>query len=78
MAVPKKKISYSKTRKNILSKKNKLSLYVKCDSCENFIKLHRMCFHCFPKGLLILNTHNYFTKNFNSKTNIKNLYNTNN
>ena len=68
MAVPKKKISYSKTRKRFLSKKEKFNLYTKCDSCSNFTKLHHLCPSCFTKGLSLQQV------NSKLKTNINNLY----
>jgi ribosomal protein L32 len=46
MAVPKKKISYSKTRKRLLSNKKKLILYTECKSCLNFKKIHNTCTYC--------------------------------
>jgi ribosomal protein L32 len=53
MAVPKKKISYSRTRKRFLSKRKDLNLYVQCDSCPNFIKLHRACLHCLKNPTFV-------------------------
>ena len=50
MAVPKKKVSYSKTRKRLLSKKGRLSLYRECQKCLNFIRLHKYCFACSGQG----------------------------
>ena len=46
MAVPKKKISYSKTRKKVLSKPIGFILYAQCNSCSNFIKIHNTCIYC--------------------------------
>jgi len=46
MAVPKKKISYSKTRKRLLSNKKKFILYTECRSCLNFKKIHNTCAYC--------------------------------
>ena len=45
MAVPKKKVSRSKTRKRLLSRVNSLSygLYTQCEICLNFLKTHRTC-----------------------------------
>jgi ribosomal protein L32 len=71
MAVPKKKISYSKTRKKILAKKNRLNLYTQCIQCSNFIKLHRLCPSCSTKGNSLKQA------NSNFKTNINKLYETN-
>jgi ribosomal protein L32 len=43
MAVPKKKISYSRTRKRFLAKKGSLKLYRQCKRSQNFIPLHKTC-----------------------------------
>jgi len=45
MAVPKKKVSRSKTRKRFLSRVNTPSydLYTQCEICLNFIKTHKTC-----------------------------------
>jgi ribosomal protein L32 len=51
MAVPKKKISYSRTKKKFLVKKSLFNLYNKCDLCLNFSKLHCICSSCFKKGV---------------------------
>jgi len=72
MAVPKKKISYSKTRQRFLSKKNNLlKLYSKCTQCLSFIKLHHFCPSCNNKGVYSQKVKN----NFN--TNIHKLYENN-
>ena len=68
MAVPKKKISYSKTRKRFLSQKEKFNLYIQCNSCSNFVKLHRLCPSCSIKGISLQQV------NGNFKTNINDLY----
>jgi|KNS5DCM_BmetaT_FD_contig_31_5592705_length_454_multi_1_in_0_out_0_2 ribosomal protein L32 len=69
MAVPKKKISYSKTRKRLLGKGgNKLNSYTQCIRCSNFIKLHRVCPFCSNQGSSLQNV------NSSSTTNIGNLY----
>jgi ribosomal protein L32 len=52
MAVPKKKISYSKTRKKFLVKKLFFTSYVNCNVCFNFHKLHSICFMCFHKVII--------------------------
>jgi ribosomal protein L32 len=46
MAVPKKKISYSKTRKKKLVNTEKPNLYTQCNLCFSFLKSHRLCFLC--------------------------------
>jgi ribosomal protein L32 len=68
MAVPKKKISYSRTRKRFLSKKDNLKLYIQCKLCTNFIKLHRLCASCSIKNLSLQGINDKF------KTNINNTY----
>ena len=68
MAVPKKKISYSRTRARFLSRKTKLTLYTQCTRCANFLRLHHLCPSCSVKG-------NSFKKVGNNvKTNINKLY----
>ena len=49
MAVPKKKVSRSKTRKRLLSKVNLLDsiVYTQCDTCLHFLKMHTSCTVCF-------------------------------
>jgi ribosomal protein L32 len=52
MAVPKKKISRSKTRKRLLSKPNLLdsTIYTQCGTCLNFLKKHTVCLRLLKKG----------------------------
>lgn len=65
MAVPKKKISFSRTRKKIY-KKNKLLIYKECKNCLNFIKLHHKCIFCSPKNLSdVIEVHSNFSTNIN-------------
>jgi ribosomal protein L32 len=71
MAVPKKKISYSKTRKRFFSKHDVLTLYTQCSHCSQFIKLHCFCPVCFSKKSSLQQV------NSNFKTNINKLYNNN-
>ena len=71
MAVPKKKISYSKSRKRLLAKKDKLNLYIQCENCLNFIKLHHSCPSCSGRSLFSQQVDNNF------KTNINKLYENN-
>jgi ribosomal protein L32 len=49
MAVPKKKTSYSKTRKRFLVKKSFFTSYISCSVCSNFYKLHCVCSFCFVR-----------------------------
>jgi ribosomal protein L32 len=70
MAVPKKKISYSRTRKRFLSKKEKFTLYSQCKSCSNFVRLHHLCPSCSIKGVSL----SLQQVRGNFKTNINNLY----
>jgi ribosomal protein L32 len=71
MAVPKKKISYSRTRKRLLSKRGKLNLYSQCINCLNFTKLHHCCPSCSSRGNFLQQV------NSNFKTNINKLYESN-
>jgi len=65
MAVPKKKISHSRTRTRLLSKPLVLRTYTKCKECQNFIKPHSLCTYCF-------NTNSYLNRfSRNSLTNLK-------
>jgi ribosomal protein L32 len=68
MAVPKKKISYSKTRKRLFAKEAKLNSYIQCDRCSNFVKLHRYCSECSNQGNSLQNADS------RSITNIGKLY----
>ena len=47
MAVPKKKISHSRTRTRLLSKSLSLRTYTKCKECQNFLNPHSLCPDCF-------------------------------
>jgi len=49
MAVPKKKISYSRTRRRFLAKYRHLKKYNVCTECQNFISLHTICSFCDRK-----------------------------
>jgi ribosomal protein L32 len=55
MAVPKKKISYSKTRIRLLSKDFKSHNYIRCKKCKNFKKIHSWCSRCFVNNKSVLN-----------------------
>jgi len=70
MAVPKKKISYSRTRKRLLSKAKKLRLYIECTSCSNFVKLHHLCSYCSLKGLSSHQIDGNFKTNINKVLNV--------
>jgi len=47
MAVPKKKVSHSRTRTRLLSKSLSLKTYIKCKECQNFMNPHLLCPDCF-------------------------------
>jgi len=47
MAVPKKKVSYSRTRIRLLSKNIKFKNYIDCKRCQNFKNIHSLCSVCF-------------------------------
>jgi ribosomal protein L32 len=68
MAVPKKKISYSRTRKRLLSKKLHFKRYVQCEKSGNFIPTHTKC--------AISSSGKAYTKGIRYKgmNNINNLY----
>jgi ribosomal protein L32 len=66
MAVPKKKISYSKTRQRFICKQKKLSLYKECNSCLHFIKMHHVCIYCSLNKVSSIKLY---------KTNIKEIFN---
>jgi ribosomal protein L32 len=68
MAVPKKKISYSKTRKRLLTRKANLRSYVQCPICTSFVHLHRSCPTCSVKGS------SFAKARTTSDTNINKLY----
>jgi ribosomal protein L32 len=76
MAVPKKKISYSRTRKRFLPQKDKFTLYIPCNSCLNFLRLHRLC-NCFSfKSMSLYETNKNIKGEIKLKTNINYLVKT--
>jgi ribosomal protein L32 len=68
MAVPKKKISYSKTKKRYFAIPLKFTSYIQCNSCLNFNKLHCICSFCIFKDPSVKLFLNY------SKTNLLEVY----
>lgn len=69
MAVPKKKISRSRTRARLKSKPINSILYTECKKCQNFMNPHSFCLDCFNKKSSLTNPIH------NSRTNIKSIYN---
>lgn len=63
MAVPKKKISHSKTRKRLLSKTLSSRKYIQCKESSNFIPLHSVCLDNFKD-----HSSKYKTSNLNRKS----------
>nr|QFP99074.1 ribosomal protein L32 [Telonemida sp.] len=68
MAVPKKKVSHSRTRKRLLSKKLNFNKYVQCIECLNFIPTHAKCSICSLQKAYIKGTR------YKGVTNINELY----
>jgi len=64
MAVPKKKVSYSRTKRRFFAVPGKLISYIQCNDCLNFKKLHFVCLYCNSKDSSIKRFLTY------SKTNI--------
>ena len=63
MAVPKKKISHSKTKKRFFATPNKFTSYVQCNYCLGFNKLHCKCYPCFFKGSSVQPFQKYYKTN---------------
>jgi ribosomal protein L32 len=56
MAVPKKKVSVSRKKKRLNSKKIPMSQsYWQCIGCFNFIKIHRLCSKCIDVSTNVTN-----------------------
>ena len=58
MAVPKKKLSVSRRKIRLNSRKKALGFYTQCDKCLSFIPLHRKCTCESNKSTNLINKYN--------------------